>query len=326
MSLLSKIIAFILSLFGIASVMQPQTQNQIPENAETYSVKVMSYNIYVAGTGDRSPENRNPGIVSLIREQSPDVFGLQEAVYDRIQLLNESLPEYSYVGRGREKNEKDGEFSPVFYKTDKYNLVDSGTFWFSNTPHKASIAWGTVFKRICTWAVLEDKETGFRFGVFNSHWDHISFISRNNSAELLCEKIQEYAENLPVIIMGDFNDYPSSRSVSEVLGAVPVSGDSVSIAKLYNLMAGKQGGTYRYKGEWGMLDQFIVSGSMLLPSSALCTDSAKACRLVFPFLLEEDEQYGGVTPFRTYKGMKYHGGYSDHLPICLDIDVRYQAP
>lgn len=88
-------------------------------------------------------------------------------------------------------------------------------------------------------------------------------------------------------------------------------------------MAGKAGGTYRYRGEWGMLDQFIVSGTLLFPSSALCTDTGKARPLAFPFLLEEDEQYGGDTPFRTYKGMRYHGGYSDHLPVCLDITVRY---
>lgn len=176
--------------------------------------------------------------------------------------------------------------------------------------------------------------TGDTLDVFVCHFPsraggRKSEIYRLFVADILRQEIDSLysvRQNPYFIIMGDFNDYPSSRSVSEVLGAVPVSGDSVSIAKLYNLMAGKQGGTYRYKGEWGMLDQFIVSGSMLLPSSALCTDSAKACRLVFPFLLEEDEQYGGVTPFRTYKGMKYHGGYSDHLPICLDIDVRYQAP
>lgn len=126
-----------------------------------------------------------------------------------------------------------------------------------------------------------------------------------------------------LIIMGDFNDYPSSRSVSEVLGAKKVSDADVSFSGLYNLMAGKAGGTYRYRGEWGMLDQFIVSGTLLFPSSALCTDTGKARPLAFPFLLEEDEQYGGDMPFRTYKGMRYHGGYSDHLPVCLDIMVRY---
>lgn len=88
-------------------------------------------------------------------------------------------------------------------------------------------------------------------------------------------------------------------------------------------MAGKEEGTYRYKGEWEMFDQFLVNGNMLNFSSSLYTHPSKSYRLVFPFLLEEDEQYGGDTPFRTYKGMRYHGGYSDHLPICLDIEIKY---
>lgn len=129
-----------------------------------------------------------------------------------------------------------------------------------------------------------------------------------------------------LIIMGDFNDEPSCRSLAEVLGAMPAGGNEVSVTGLYNLMAGKTEGTYRYRGEWGMLDQFIVGGKLLLPSSSLYTDSSKAGRLAFPFLLEEDEQYGGMTPFRTYKGMRYHGGYSDHLPVCLDIGIRYPFP
>lgn len=127
-----------------------------------------------------------------------------------------------------------------------------------------------------------------------------------------------------LIIMGDFNDEPSSRSISQVLGAqTPEEENDVSSFLLYNLMAGKEPGTYRYRGEWGVLDQFIVNGSMLLPSASLHTGTAEAHVLDFPFLFEEDERYGGITPFRTYKGMRYQGGYSDHLPVCLDIRIRY---
>lgn len=137
------------------------------------------------------------------------------------------------------------------------------------------------------------------------------------------DSVSAVRRNPYLIIMGDFNDYPSSPSVSEALGAKEVPRTDVSSSVLYNLMAGKAGGTYRYRGEWGMLDQFIVNGTMLSPSSALCTGADRTRPLAFPFLLEEDRQYGGDTPFRTYKGLRYHGGYSDHLPICLDITVRY---
>lgn len=205
MSIWTKIVSFILAMFGLVASVPAQSQTPVPENAETYDLTVMSYNVYVVGTGSRSPENRSAGVLNNIRNVMPDVFGLQEADYDWMQRIIDGMPEYSYVGRGRGKGETNGEYSPVFYKSEKYDLVDSGTFWFSDTPDKSSLSWGTAFRRICSWAVLEDKATGFTFGVFNSHWDHTSHISRNNSAKLLLRKIEEYAPDMPVVITGDFN-------------------------------------------------------------------------------------------------------------------------
>lgn len=123
-----------------------------------------------------------------------------------------------------------------------------------------------------------------------------------------------------VIVMGDFNDYPSNRSISEVVGAVK-PGETVAARTLYNLMDGKPGGTYRYHGEWGTLDQMMVSGFLLGGNPRVCIRYENARILSLPFLLEEDERYGGEIPFRTYKGMRYHGGYSDHLPVLLELEV-----
>lgn len=123
-----------------------------------------------------------------------------------------------------------------------------------------------------------------------------------------------------VIIMGDFNDYPSNRSIAEVVGAVKPEGE-IEARTLYNLMDGKPDGTYRYRGEWGTLDQMIVSGYLLEGNPRIHTSYKAACILRYPFLLEEDDRYGGDIPFRTYKGMKYHGGYSDHLPVLLELEV-----
>ena len=121
-----------------------------------------------------------------------------------------------------------------------------------------------------------------------------------------------------VVVMGDFNDYPSDRSIREVLGAVRPS-SSVSPGKLYNLMDGRPRGTYRYRGEWGILDQLIVSGTLLEGKHSLRTSYELAGIFEFPFLLQQDEVYGGMKPFRTYHGMRYQGGYSDHLPVFMDI-------
>ena len=111
--------------------------------------------------------------------------------------------------------------------------------------------------------------------------------------------------------MGDFNDYPTDKSMKRLCSG----------KRLHNLMKGKKGGSYRYRGEWGMLDQFIVSGSLLKKKSSIRTSKDKAQVLCHPFLLEEDDKYGGEKPFRTYNGMRYQGGFSDHLPICLDLTI-----
>ncbi len=121
-----------------------------------------------------------------------------------------------------------------------------------------------------------------------------------------------------VLIMGDFNDYPTNRSIAKVLGAVAPK-DEVLPCRLYNLMDGRKEGTYRYRGEWGILDHLIVSGHLLLGNDGMRTSYDQAQILRLPFLLEEDDRYGGDIPSRTYFGKKYHGGYSDHLPVCVDF-------
>ena len=89
------------------------------------------------------------------------------------------------------------------------------------------------------------------------------------------------------------------------------------------MMAGRAEGTYKYRGEWGILDQMIVNGRLLMKHNSINTDYSKACIFNRPFLLEEDDKYGGDKPFRTYNGMRYHGGYSDHLPIILELEIHY---
>lgn len=123
-----------------------------------------------------------------------------------------------------------------------------------------------------------------------------------------------------LIIMGDFNDYPNNTSLCRVLQASEPTG-KIERRKLYNLMVGKKEGSYKYQGQWGILDQLIVSGSMLEDASGIYTSPEKASVFRPEFLLEEDRKYGGVQPFRTYRGMKYTGGFSDHLPVVVDFII-----
>lgn len=123
-----------------------------------------------------------------------------------------------------------------------------------------------------------------------------------------------------ILIMGDFNDYPTNSSMSTVLGAKNQT-EKIVAGCLYNLMypihqAGK--GSHKHNGEWGALDQIVVSGNLLLDENFKC-EQAK----VFDadFLLVNDEKFLGKQPFRTYNGMKYQAGYADHLPIYVDFII-----
>ena len=130
--------------------------------------------------------------------------------------------------------------------------------------------------------------------------------------------------------MGDFNDYPDNKSIREVIAAQapPLDKNLLQPQSLYHLLTRKaterkHSGSYKYQGEWGLLDHIIVSGTLLQASAGLYADEDKAGILCLPFLLTEDKKYGGKQPFRTFYGMKYQAGYSDHLPVWAEFRLIY---
>ena len=152
--------------------------------------------------------------------------------------------------------------------------------------------------------------------------------NRSRVASLLRSKIDSVCRCRAVpsiLVMGDFNDNPRSASVYEALGAKEVDSNS-SDGCLVNLMIDKKGGinrhvcgTYRYRGSWETLDHVIVNGAMTSRKRGLRVGDGGASIVNLDFLLEDDSRYGGVRPFRTYLGARYHGGYSDHLPVVVDL-------
>ncbi len=148
---------------------------------------------------------------------------------------------------------------------------------------------------------------------------------RRSVDTLLCDN-----PRAKIIIIGDFNDTPSSASLTQHLGAIPLAGKAVKprCASLYNLLPAHAGanvvtGTYKYQGRWQMLDQCIVSGSLLDTAGRVYTSPTDLHIWAPPFLLEEDSDDLQQTPRRTYNGYRYNGGFSDHLPIFIDLTVRF---
>lgn len=138
------------------------------------------------------------------------------------------------------------------------------------------------------------------------------------------DSIISVSTNAKIVIMGDFNDYPDNKSITQVLQALMPEAGNISNKKLYNLTKrlceNPNIGTHKYQAEWGILDQIIVSGALLTAQKGLTTTEFGASVFSADFLLEDDEKYLYKKPFRTYVGFKYNNGFSDHLPVFLDFN------
>ncbi|MGF1682245.1 endonuclease/exonuclease/phosphatase family protein [Photobacterium minamisatsumaniensis] len=200
-----------------------------PVLAENFNV--MSFNIRnskdsVVGSeydGNNTWDNRKGIVVSIFDKQDIDIAGLQEAYNDQIMYLARQLPDYGWVGVGRDDGNAKGEAVPIFYRNDKYVKLGGGTFWLSETPEMvASVGWDADLTRITSWVRLEEKETGKRVLVFNAHFDHIGKVARQQSAQLLSEKAKDIIGdgNDAVIVLGDLNFERSDEASYHALTAL----------------------------------------------------------------------------------------------------------
>ncbi|MBK3519505.1 endonuclease/exonuclease/phosphatase family protein [Carboxylicivirga marina] len=184
------------------------------------NIKVMSFNIRYDNPQDgvNAWSNRKAMVFSFLDEQKPDIIGFQEVLKSQLEQLNDHLGDYAYVGAGRDDGKESGEFVPVFYRHDKFELLASSHFWLSETPEViGSKSWGAVLPRIVTWLQLKDKENGYIFYVFNTHFSHVSAFARNESTILILNKIKTIAGEAPVVLTGDFNAQPSERMYSTMV-------------------------------------------------------------------------------------------------------------
>ena len=111
--------------------------------SEPVDIKVISFNVRLStrSDGDNWWENRKHASINMLNEEKPTVFGLQEALPGQVEYLVENLPEYDYIGVGRDDGKKKGEFMAIFYLKEKVELLDGGTFWLSETPDVPSKGW-----------------------------------------------------------------------------------------------------------------------------------------------------------------------------------------
>lgn len=204
----NKMIVFIafLSLIQLAFISNIQTQT---------TLKVMSWNVRLdtPHDGKYAWDFRKEKFVEFFKAQKADLAGFQEVLHNQLTFAADHLTEYSYFGVGRTDGEKAGEYSPLFYKTERFDLLQGGNFWLSDEPVTAgSKGWDAAYERIVSWVQLFDKNSGDTLWFFNTHFDHIGEEARKNSALVILSKINELAKGQTTILTGDLNVKPDNEA------------------------------------------------------------------------------------------------------------------
>ena len=273
------------------------------------SINVGQYNIRYDNKNDAKNGNawteRGPRIATFINHEAWDVVGLQEVLNHQLEDLRKTLPNYDYVGVGRDDGDKRGEYAPIFYKKSRIKCHKQGTFWLSETPEViGSKGWDAALPRICTWALLEDKTTKWRFWMFNLHMDHVGQAARVESARLILDKIAEMCGDEPYILTGDFNVDQNTPVYTELTQSGKLI-DTYHKAK--HRMA--ENGTFNSFNPQskvdGRIDHIFVSPRFTVHSYGLETPFYWAC----------SEEKNEIRQ------------YSDHYPISVSIELpRLRAP
>lgn len=197
-------------------------------------IVVASYNIRynTSNDGVNAWPNRKENVKALIRYHEFDIFGVQEALHGQLQDISE-LKEFTYLGVGRDDGKEAGEHSSIFYKNDRFKVLESGNFWLSETPDVPGKGWDAkCCNRICSWAKFKDLRTKKDFYFFNVHFDHQGVEARKESGKLMVKKIQEIAKGATAICTGDFNSTPDTEQI-KAMQTILSDSKAVSVLPAY---------------------------------------------------------------------------------------------
>lgn len=265
----------------------PESASGVPSVSS--EITVMSYNLRYGGSGEQSIEVRAPLVKQDIERYRPDSFGAQESTKTWLETMEEMLPEYERVGLPRYV--VSGEASPVYYLKDKYELLDSGTFWISKTPDIPSRYPDAFFNRVCSYAVLKDRETGFIYAHFNTHLDHRGTYARMEAAAVISKKISKICPGIPVVLTGDLNEREDSVMYANFAECGFVNLRQIAEEKVNETVT-----TYH---DYGDVDNEIID--YILTDPAYLVEAVK--------YVTDDSCYDGIYP-------------SDHHPIAATMILQ----
>lgn len=241
--IIRKIFVFTVFILTSAFALNGNCFIQAQNRAEKSLIRIMTFNIRYNEPRDgvNAWANRKTKVADVIRFHKADLVGVQEAQYNQLQDLEKLLPDFSWSGVGRD-GENNGEFSAIFYRKSRFRLIETKTFWLSETPEKIGAkGWDADYPRIVTWAQFQDRQTKKTFYQFNTHFDHIGKQARTESARLLLAQIPKIAGKFPFVVTGDFNA-KEDTNIYRILTGKEGSGNLKLIDARYASQNGHFGG------------------------------------------------------------------------------------
>ena len=237
---------------------------------------VGTYNIRYNNPNDEKEGNawaqRCPQLCDFINFEQPEIFGTQEVLVDQLHDLMKGLDSYGYIGVGRDDGKEKGEYAAIFYKKNQLSLLDSGNFWLSSTPERASLGWDAACIRICTWGKFQDKVSGKQFYFFNTHMDHVGTVARRESARLILKRINQLSKGLPTILTGDFN-VDQTDEIYQIFSNSGVLRDCYTNALQRMAPTGTWNDFMQDSHSKSRIDHIFVSSDFKVPHYAIFTNS-----------------------------------------------------
>jgi len=206
------ILGFLL-IAGTSDDLSAQSKKETPFTLISYNIRMNT-----SGDGVNAWPLRKDKVAGLLRFHKADIFNVQEALPEQMDDLAAGFPEFDHVGVGRDDGKRAGEHMGVFYRKSRFEKLEDGMFWLSETPEKPGFGWDAVCNRTVTWIKLKDRITKKTFFVLDTHFDHRGIKAREEAAKLILQRIREINnENLPLILTGDLNLVKSSVPVQSIL-------------------------------------------------------------------------------------------------------------
>ncbi len=292
------------------------TSSHTPENptfnVATYNIRMKNDNDSLAGNGWG---RRAPYMAQLIQFHGFDIFGTQEGFKVQLEDLKKAMPNYDYIGIGRDDGKEQGEHSAIFYRSDLFNVIDHGDFWLSETPEKPGLGWDAACVRICTWGKFQHIASGREFLFFNLHMDHIGTEARVESAKLIKNKIVEFGSDLPTFLTGDFNVTQNSPSYNTIIDGGMLS-DAHDVADLtYQL-----NGTFNSYNSDGFtnerIDHIFVSPNVHVIKYGVLTDTYRTPEA------DSTDMHANDAPSELKLSKFKARTPSDHFPVKTVVELK----